>query len=373
MFAFTISLAESLDIKHFNWVRTQNKIVHFKAEMLIGSKTIEIVALVYLNLVLINGYLICEYRMYELFGYTCTLSAIRVNDITDGEILGVHQGERNDSDVKRCDVLRTTFETFPPICEKFTSLVQIAFTRSGLQFIQADSLNGCTHLTSLYLNSNYLTKTLPGMFQHSSLLLKLELSANKISQMHSKTFIGLGQLENLELRANRIKVLHPEIFSYLTSLKRLNLAANQVTQISPGTFARTANIEFLKLEVNQLRRLNANMFGSMLHLTEFNFAQNEVDQIDAKFFEKLPVIKTIFALANSCVDKNFFYVMNISTQINPYLNECYANWNERICKFSTAGNYVCTLSGLELTKPDERFDGIQFQHAEGRSNQDVGN
>lgn len=152
MFAFTISLIGLPVIKNSDWRRIQNQIVHCEAEMFDSSRLIEIVALVQFNLALLNGNLICEYTLNQYYGYTCTLSVnqLTINGTNDAEILGEHLGKRNDSDVKCCDGKQASMEKFPPICRKFTSLVQISFYGSGLQFIEADSFDGCTHLATLY-------------------------------------------------------------------------------------------------------------------------------------------------------------------------------------------------------------------------------
>lgn len=352
--------------KSSNWSGAQKQIVFSEVKMFGSSKIIKIVALVQLNLVLLKGSLICEYSLDQLIGYTCNLSANQ--SIING---GEHIGKLSDIDVKKCDGKQTPMEKFPPICEKFRSLVQILLCGSALKFFEADSFNGCTHLQTLIINKNNLVRTLPGMFLLNSELQHLDMSTNKISQLHSETFNGLATLERLDLHGNRLKVLHTKVFAPLTNLKRLCLDSNQISRVLPETFAQTINLEHLSLKDNQLRRLNVNAFGPLRSLEEFHFTHNHIDEIDSKIFEKLSGIKFLYAKGNCCIDKNFFFKPNITYEIIPFLSDCFANWNKKICKFSNDGKYACTLSGLELTKSDESLTGIQFQHKEERSNEDV--
>ena len=337
---------------------------------------IKTVALVQLNVIILNANLICDYKFNRYYGYSCSLSvnqsAIDVDDVLN--ISGTHLGMKNDNDVVFIDSSGLILDKFPLICPKFDSVIRVALYGIGLQRIDPDDLQKCALLRVLLLDNNNLTKTSARMFQGNLVLEELNMSNNKINQLHPETFSGLDTLETLFLHKNQIKVLHAEVFAPLKSLKLLNLESNNINKISPETFKQTLNLELLSVQGNQLKRINANAFGSLRQLNNLNLAFNNIEEIHNKVFDKLPSLKILYLNGNVCSKKIFWSVVNVSLEIIPSISECLAKWNERSFKFANDEIYSCTLHGLELTssrEDDEIFNESNFVHEEGKANRDV--
>ncbi|XP_075455749.1 leucine-rich repeat-containing protein 17 [Ascaphus truei] len=74
-------------------------------------------------------------------------------------------------------------------------------------------------------------------------IVKLDLSNNKMKQLHSKEFIDVPNLEILNLSSNGIEFIDPAAFSGLMNLKELDLANNTLSNFQYGVLE---DLYFLK-------------------------------------------------------------------------------------------------------------------------------
>jgi Leucine-rich repeat (LRR) protein len=308
----------------------------------------------------------CDYKSNPYYGYSCELTFNDSKVIEGGEeiIYGNHLEYRDDYDVLHISASYENLENFPPVCEKFQSLKRISFASNGMENLQ-NSLEICRELSVLLLNDNIIAVIPHRMFQNNSLLVELNLSENKIHRLHRETFDGLEKLKNLLLDRNEIENIFPEIFTSLISLETLRLDSNRIKRIPPKTFEKTINLKLLGLQKNLLRRINANAFGS-LQVTTLDLSANEIEEIHDKLFEQMSALKLLYLDRNKCINRMFYNIANISTQVLPFMRECFAMWNARLCEFSHNENYMCTINGMLLTNINENFEEIEFLHDEGK-------
>ena len=81
---------------------------------------------------------------------------------------------------------------------------------------------------------------------------KLDMSLNRLSQVHAGAFAGLKSLNELNLTGNLLQTLHNETFSDLITLTRLYLGDNKLIVFPRGLFNHLKKQTVLFIHSNQL-------------------------------------------------------------------------------------------------------------------------
>ncbi|CAH2076475.1 unnamed protein product, partial [Iphiclides podalirius] len=107
------------------------------------------------------------------------------------------------------------------------NLVELDLSRNRLENLPSHTFASIPELRELRLNGNPITKIKDDAFTALPHLVRLTLSACKISEIEPRGFIGLeASLEYLELSKNKLQNLHVAVLAPLRSLKGLELASN---------------------------------------------------------------------------------------------------------------------------------------------------
>ncbi|XP_040577098.1 toll-like receptor Tollo [Lepeophtheirus salmonis] len=180
-------------------------------------------------------------------------------------------------------------------------------TQDSLELDSERAFEGLDHLRSLNLSHNNLWSVPPGTFCRLSGLSTLNLSFNRLQDMHELSFSPskrstscklplenlilsdnsyveipsqalshVSKLETLELSSNAINLVQDNAFDNLRDLKYLSLANNQLIALPPHTFAPTPHLRELSLQNNSLGVLAPKIFSGLSRLLVLNVSRNEI-------------------------------------------------------------------------------------------------
>ena len=112
--------------------------------------------------------------------------------------------------------------------------------------------DGSGRVTSLALEYNGLSGTIPPALGKLSRLESLELEGNDLSGGIPPVLGGLTHLQVLELGVNRLSGAIPPVLGGLTYLQRLELQQNDLSGTIPAELGRLTRLQLLELGLNQL-------------------------------------------------------------------------------------------------------------------------
>lgn len=109
---------------------------------------------------------------------------------------------------------------------------------------------------SLDLSKNRIFALQQGLFSPLKDLTAIDLSQNKVNQIHIKAFQGLqSNLKMLNLSHNLLGEVYSYTFASLTNLQLLDLSHNHIGALGYGSFKGLSNLKVLYLTGNSLREL----------------------------------------------------------------------------------------------------------------------
>lgn len=170
-------------------------------------------------------------------------------------------------------------EDLPPdLLEVVPRLHMLDLTGNRLVLLPPDVFRH-TALRSLVLKNNQIVKADANWFPNNSSLTWLDLSGNRLTDIHSGLLLKLPNLENLDLSDNSLQVLQPDAFKNLRHLKMLNLAGNKLRFLNPSLFTHNLNLSELFLQENQLQELPENLLQGLPHLGLLLLNQNQLQHL----------------------------------------------------------------------------------------------
>lgn len=170
---------------------------------------------------------------------------------------------------------------------------------SGLSF------HALTLLKKLSLARNRLTDLPAGLFSGLSSLQELDLSANKLHVISHTTFKDLADLRNLSLRHNRLETLDAGSFLECKQLESLDLTGNQLVELRPGCFYGLASIGEILLADNKITVVDEHVWQQVSTVRTIDLSRNNLGRLSVKTFGALKRVQTLL-LANN----NLLYIEN---------------------------------------------------------------
>ena len=134
-----------------------------------------------------------------------------------------------------------------------------------------------TELSSLILNGNRLSGSIPPEVGSLTNLEILDLDGNRLSGSIPLELGSLTKLERLDLKGNQLTGSIPwEHLLKLTNLTGLNLEGNQLTGSIPSELGSLTNLERLELGGNRLTGSIPPELGSLTNLVDFRLQGNQL-------------------------------------------------------------------------------------------------
>lgn len=125
----------------------------------------------------------------------------------------------------------------------------------------------------------------------------MDLSGNKIKEIHPKTFSGLAKIQEILLHHNELESVSDKTFENLENLIVVELNDNKILYVAERSFVNLPKLEVILLDHNRLQNLDCSLISS------------------------LPVIKKLslhdnFWMCNCCLRDLIDYVVENSLSVN---------------------------------------------------------
>lgn len=245
-----------------------------------------------------------------------------------------------------------SFKVLPDrLLYKFAAVSMLNVTNVGLEkFSVVDLPKTLWKLDTLKLTGNELTGLDQDVFKSLSLLKRLDLSVNKLTQFPS--FADNPLLEVIGLMFNKLKQIPDDAFEGLTNLKQLGLSSNELTSaalkfdentelealaldhnpievLKVGDFEHVKKLKVLSINHARLRQIELGTFSTFTELTSLTLSDNELKEFDVGGF--LPAFPTLQILK---LDGNRLTELdNDFDQIFLRLNELVITRNQFNCTY----------------------------------------
>ncbi|TDG96645.1 hypothetical protein EPR50_G00230940 [Perca flavescens] len=141
-------------------------------------------------------------------------------------------------------------------------------------------------IKELYLKGNLIEHFRGGAFNGVSELLRLDLSANRLTNkgLLRESLLNATHLESLNLDGNRLKQVPRHL---PLSLKTLNLEGNLITSIKKVAFGTLKNLEHLGLARNKIFKVAPGAFRTLPVLHQLDLSHNTLHEVPRQLPEAL--------------------------------------------------------------------------------------
>ncbi|RVE59947.1 hypothetical protein OJAV_G00192740 [Oryzias javanicus] len=121
----------------------------------------------------------------------------------------------------------------------------------------------------------------------------LDLSGNKVEDVHTRSFMGLWALRILLLSNNSIHTLHPQALSSLQFLERLDLSFNRLRSLPPDFTQSLSSLQELRLDHNLLKHLDSASLEDSDNLRKLDLSHNRIQVMDVRAFKSLSRLRLL--------------------------------------------------------------------------------
>jgi hypothetical protein len=134
---------------------------------------------------------------------------------------------------------------------KLSALREFYVFRSGIDALDADSLNGLVSLEVFNAGLNVIKSIAPRTFARTPRLRELHLLGNYLNSTPSM-FEGADNVEYLDIGANNFGDVSGDLFTYLPNLRTLSIISDRqyepvIRNLDPGAFNKLTKLERLNL------------------------------------------------------------------------------------------------------------------------------
>ncbi|XP_050300643.1 toll-like receptor 2 isoform X2 [Anthonomus grandis grandis] len=184
----------------------------------------------------------------------------------------------------------------------------------------------------LDLSENHITEIGDKIFLNLGLtnLRLLNVSYNKLRQIHFNGFHGLDHLKTLDLSFNAIEYFTRSWFESLTSLEEFYLRGNKLKSINSEPVIDIGTLRVLDISKCGITKLNPEIFSSLPSLRILDISENYLQYIEVQLITNLPNLTTLRTHDNSfnCRNKKLITATTYIKQKKiDYTDPCIVNEN----------------------------------------------
>ena len=214
----------------------------------------------------------------------------------------------------------------------------------------------CTggHVTSLYLDENQLTGSIPPELGNLTNLVELDLSTNQLTGSIPPELGNLTNLVQLDLSTNQLTGSIPPELGNLNNLSSLHLASNQLTGSIPPELGNLTKLSYLELQNNQLTGSIPLELGNLTNLVGFILALNQLTGSIPPELGNLTNLGVLNLSANQLTGSIPPELGNLINLVSLHLYNNQLTGNVPIAVASLVPNPLtsCDFSGNDLCIPD---------------------
>ncbi|KAJ0173947.1 hypothetical protein K1T71_010093 [Dendrolimus kikuchii] len=124
---------------------------------------------------------------------------------------------------------------------------------------------------------------------------RVDLSELSISAINNLQLIELTHLDTIILKKNQISKLKIGDFANLTDLRDIDLSDNNISFIQPGTFKENTRLEHLNVSHNFLTTLAYGIFRDLIYLNTLDVSYNFITSLESERFYEVPSLNILIA------------------------------------------------------------------------------
>nr|XP_023018335.1 slit homolog 2 protein [Leptinotarsa decemlineata] len=184
------------------------------------------------------------------------------------------------------------------VCDLFENLRRATCQYKKLYSIE---INVPSRVQILDLSHNHISELGMNIFLELKLseLKLLNLSSNKINQIHLYGFEGLDKLKSLDLSFNIVQYFNEQWFISLKSLEELYLRGNNLQSINSEPKINMKHLKILDISSSKIENLQSGVLAYIPNLEFLDISNNFLVHLDSDVISSLPKLKTFIAEGNS--------------------------------------------------------------------------
>lgn len=158
----------------------------------------------------------------------------------------------------------------------------IKIVNSTIASIAPNAFHGLPNLYAVNLSNDKLKDLHPETFAHNKKLLLLTLPYNPLKFPAADSqdyFLNTSSVQELDVSYCNIKYITANTFKNMPGLMYLNLASNSLSNMDPDTFKKLLDLEELDLSDNNIKSLPDDIFSENNELATLHISRNPVDTV----------------------------------------------------------------------------------------------
>jgi len=210
-------------------------------------------------------------------------------------------------------------------------------------------------LEELDLANNALVKLPSSAFRNSRSLRRLNLNSNQVSFIQRQSFQGLQRLHRLSLSNNDLssRWLQDDVFSHLHNLKHLEISSNRLTSLG-GLVSSIPSLTSLQAANNQINKISD--LPDLHELEDLDLSHNAISHLS--LFSSTPSLRSLNLAHNNINDirNNAFVNLTLLTRLNlrgnslSQLPPSLLSSLENLEQLDLADNQLSSLQALPLPR-----------------------
>ncbi|WAQ97048.1 CHAD-like protein, partial [Mya arenaria] len=234
-----------------------------------------------------------------------------------------------------------------------TKLITLDLSNNRIEEIHTENFAGLLKLKSLSLNNNNIRIIERNCFQNMTLLTTLQMAHNKIMTIEDQSFKGLRSLVHLSLQYNSISSIHGDALQYLQKLKEIDMQYNNLQDIPNVLFKDLVQLRFVNFSHNRISCITSDVFQNSKY-DVVDLSGNNITDVDENAFQGTYVFSLDIQSNNlKQIPRNIQNLFNQSSAVflrhNPWSCDCNTTWLLSFVKLSTPEPQCHVPESLEGT------------------------